>query len=33
MKVNWLVLYDEDKKKYITFKDVDIDDKLQKKII
>ena len=28
----WLVLYDEDKKKYITFKDADIDDKLQKKI-
>jgi omega-6 fatty acid desaturase (delta-12 desaturase) len=28
----WLVLYDEDKKKYITFKDADIDDNLQKKI-
>jgi omega-6 fatty acid desaturase (delta-12 desaturase) len=27
----WLVLYDEDKKKYITFKDADIDDKIQKK--
>lgn len=26
----WLVLYDEDKKKYITFKDADIDDKLKK---
>jgi omega-6 fatty acid desaturase (delta-12 desaturase) len=26
----WLVLYDEDKKKYITFKEADIDDKLQK---
>ena len=28
----WLVLYDEDKKKYITFKDAHIDDNLQKKI-